>query len=521
MKRIISLTLAATLASGALLTGCGTKNDQWGNGETVINIRLMNEPQNVEKAVAVYKEKVKDDPVLSKIHPNITYVGGADYKEKLNMAVAAQENYDLMFCGAWQGLSNYVTSGTFKDVLSYFDNPEYPGLQKAFSKDFIEASKTGDALYAIPLAESFEDLRGVLYREDLRKKYNLPEIDSDEDLMLFLQTIKDNEPDIIPWEMSGQGFMLIDGPEFKAPHSNIFPIELSNNMKFYVSLDESATKVNEVVVMGDAPERFAKLPSGYQTDFIADSYVKKLRWVPYLNEDRLGGALEGRETACQYGVLSGYAGTVQAWSEKYPGSEVGFYVTEESQRNMEEGAIVSEMKSNNFICIPAWSEKTDEVMKFLDWMFASKENHDLFQYGIKGVDWEGETDDSYRQLKVPEAEVYAMPGYSFTFNPTYIRYNDIVNSNPKIKEYYVYQNSAKPYKLSPMAGFTFDTKDVKTELASVLALADALRLNMGAYGDETMKVIAEFNAEASKVGLETLREELRTQVQEFLNAKNK
>ena len=75
--------------------------------------------------------------------------------------------------------------------------------------------------------------------------------------------------------------------------------------------------------------------------------------------------------------------------DKYPDAVLGFYATEPAQRNMEKGAIVSNMKTNNQLVVPAWSEKIDQVMYFLDWMYGSPENHDLFQYGIEGVGWGG------------------------------------------------------------------------------------------------------------------------------------
>ena len=82
-KRIISIVLAV-VAVTALLSSC--KNDTGGrnaDGETVINIRLMNEVENVDRVIDEYKRRVKDDPVLSKITPQITSTSGANYVEKL------------------------------------------------------------------------------------------------------------------------------------------------------------------------------------------------------------------------------------------------------------------------------------------------------------------------------------------------------------------------------------------------------------------------------------------------------
>ena len=107
--------------------------------DTTINIRVMNEFRNVDKVLEQYEEMTKDDPIMSKIHLNFSYVAGGDYKDRLTMAMVGQEDYDLMFCGSWHGLSTFIKQGNFADLSEYFNNDAYPGLKAAFSEDFVEA----------------------------------------------------------------------------------------------------------------------------------------------------------------------------------------------------------------------------------------------------------------------------------------------------------------------------------------------------------------------------------------------
>lgn len=107
--------------------------------DTTINIRVMNEYRNLDKVLAKYEEMTADDPVMSKIHLNFSYVAGGDYKDKLTMAMVAQEDYDLMFCGSWHGLSTFIQQGNFADLSGYFNNDQFPGLKSAFSEDFVNA----------------------------------------------------------------------------------------------------------------------------------------------------------------------------------------------------------------------------------------------------------------------------------------------------------------------------------------------------------------------------------------------
>ena len=107
--------------------------------DTTIKIRVMNEFRNLDKVLAKYEEMTKDDPIMSKIHPEFAWVAGGDYKDKLTTAMVGQEDFDLMFCGGWHGLSTFIQDGNFADLSSYFNNDAFPGLKTAFSDEFVQA----------------------------------------------------------------------------------------------------------------------------------------------------------------------------------------------------------------------------------------------------------------------------------------------------------------------------------------------------------------------------------------------
>ena len=144
--------------------------------DTTINIRSMNEFTNIDKVVERYKELVKDDPILSKITPECTYVTGGDYKDKLAMAMVAQEDYDLMFCGSWHGLDGYIAPGLFADLTSYSNNDAFPGLPAGFTADYTTPAKSfiknDEGQYEenfdiILIAEFYEDTSRSSFTQDL------------------------------------------------------------------------------------------------------------------------------------------------------------------------------------------------------------------------------------------------------------------------------------------------------------------------------------------------------------------
>ncbi|MCR5715797.1 MAG: ABC transporter substrate-binding protein [Lachnospiraceae bacterium] len=552
--KVTALILAAAMTMGLSACGSTESSSAAGNdtataqgsaqaGETsveaspitedvTINIRIMNEVKNVDKVIAKYEEMVADDPVMSKIHPNIEYVIGADYKDKLNMALSAQEDVDLMFCGSWFGLSKFIQEGNFADLTGYFNNDEFPGLKAAFNGQFLDAmtsyvrQEDGSyqrGIYGINMATAFEDSRGFMYREDLRQKYGCDEITDRDSLMAFVKTVCENEPDMMGVNL--WNFFYLDSPVYTGKHDNVFSQDsteiFGDQTRIYVGLSDDHKTVLNAVVAGDSEEEFAKMPEGYQYDFITEYAVKRTEWNPYLNPSRGETTPVEKPAAISYSALSEFETRSKEAMEKYPESEWRFYVIDDAQRNKEEGAVICDIATNNWLVVPEWSEKQLATMYFLNWMFGSKEAHDLFQYGIEGEDWEAIGDDGMKNTDISDEEKYVMPGYSFTWNPNYVRYSELVLNDPELKADFDYAYDPSTYELSPLAGFSFDATNVETEVANISALSNELRLNISLYeADEAVEKLQTWHKDAEDAGLESVRQELIKQLQEFLDAKN-
>lgn len=500
--------------------------------DTTINIRIMNEYKNLDKVLAQYTEMTKDDPIMSKIHLNFSWVTGGDYKDKLTMALVAQEDYDLMFCGGWHGLNTFIQQGNFADLSSYFNNDNFPGLKTAFSENFTDAMTSyvrqedgsfQSGIYAINLASFYEDSRGFMYREDLRKKYNCDPITDRDSLFAFMDTVLENEPDMIGASL--WNLFYIDSPVYSGKHDNVYSQDSTNifgdQTRIFIGLSDDKKTVLNAVVAGDPQEEWDKMPDGYQYDFITEYAVNRTDWNKYLNPNRGGTDTVEKEAAIAYCPLTEFESKVKEAQERVPGSEYGYYVYEDAQRNKEKGAVVCDMVTNNWLVVPEWSEKVDAVMYFLNWMFGSQEAHDLFEYGIEGEDWEPVGEEGYRKLDIAEDLKYTMPNYSFTLNPTYIRYSEFVLNDPELKADFDYIYDEATYQLSPFAGFSFDATNVETEVANISALSGELQLNISLYeADEAKEKLQTWHADAEDVGLETVRQELITQLQAFLDAKN-
>jgi putative aldouronate transport system substrate-binding protein len=371
-------------------------------------------------------------------------------------------------------------------------------------------------------------MRGIAYREDLRFKYDIPEITNNDMWEDYLKTVMENVPEITyGWDAYNGFFTETFSTFYSGQHDNVYPVSIIGaEAPFYVGVSEDGKTVTGAVVMGDTQENFDKMPEDYQYDFIKEYHLDRLRWAPYLSPTRGTTDAATGYAAGTYNVVSTMPQTKRDISndaqllEIWPDASYRLYITEEDQRNFVEGAMVNEMKSNNFLVVPAWSENIEATMLFLDWMFGSKENHDLFQYGVEGVHWEAVGDDAFKILESGEADRYIMNGYSFTWNPNYIRYTEEVMADEELKAMFDYQNSAEAYTVSAISGFTFNPENVTTEVAIISALSNELMLRFAVDGDGTEEVIDQWYADAVGAGLDDVREELISQLQAFLDMKN-
>jgi putative aldouronate transport system substrate-binding protein len=157
-------------------------------------------------------------------------------------------------------------------------------------------------------------------------------------------------------------------------------------------------------------------------------------------------------------------------------------------------------------------------MKFFDWLFSSRDNHDLFEYGIPGKHWQPVGDNQIKLLD--DSKNYNFPGYEFTWNPSMIRLNSDLDDT--VKKYFEYSAKPDTYYLSGLRKFQFDSTNFKAEYANVSSKVQPFiqLLKDGQIKDweaQTTKLKGELDA----LGMDKMRVELKKQLQAYLDAGGK
>lgn len=212
-KRMYIL-LSMVLTVG-LLAGCGGKNsnnsaNENGNTKDTESAapKGIDTSKKVELQVYMLGDAPKDMAVveaeinkMAEEDLNTTvkfnYTTWTDWDQKYKLLLSTGQSIDLIYTADWTQYSAYAKRGAFMELDDLLLKAA-PELQKFVPQDMWEAVKVDGKIYTVPSTYKEYVSGGFVYREDLRKKYNLP---VPKDLATFeeyMAGIKQNESGMQP-----------------------------------------------------------------------------------------------------------------------------------------------------------------------------------------------------------------------------------------------------------------------------------------------------------------------------------
>lgn len=562
-NKLTATILSIVMTASMLLSGCGSEADTSADSADVTEtkqeaevsaasdkqeaaesttaagepttIKILHKGPKPDGWDAVYEEYLNRTKDTLNIELDINWVEHADYKEKLNLEITSGGEWDLVFDASWVQLKNLAPEGYYADLSSYFNNPEYPGLQKAFSEEVMEANKWFGQMCYIPLFETYGNgIPCVWYRADWAKEWGIGtdgQINSYEELEQYWQAAKDNG--LIPYGASqARGFFQmcsLRGEAYEGSAQAGIQSVSAGGLTFWIYTKDG--KLVDIAVEGSGDGAFSNFPEGWNYDFAVKRYEKFADWqnAGYIDPDSL--SCTDYETGFDAGLSASIIGTLDDYSKRLVNTEswgtdssaIGFFVYVDSVRNMEDGAIPTDRGGNNGWAVPASSTKIDATMKFLDWMFSSQENHDLIQLGLEGVDFVyGEKEGTYEALTSYSAD---LGGYGFSWNPEYALINSQYEG--KALEYREYELKPETFQSYNVLGFHFDTSDtdLSTSVATCKAITDMVStvklhgIKTDGYGNSYDSMTEMINAnveEAMANGGQDIYDALKAQLEAYL-----
>ncbi|MCL6604052.1 MAG: ABC transporter substrate-binding protein [Paenibacillus sp.] len=521
-KKNKSVLLALFLTMIMILSACGGNNSNTNNKEAAGNtpaVEATDSANAVEegavdtskevtlKMIFVGPKPVDYDLVFAEINKklkekiNVTLEGEfldwSDWAQKYPLKLAANEDFDLIYSANWAGYNDQALKGGFLELTDEMISKYMPKTWEAMPKVSWGQAKVNGKLYMIPQnqGESVEKL--ILYREDLRKKYNLPAIDSPEAYANYLKAVAANEKGVIPftpetgdWKLHNLDRILLK----QQSDWNMLDFDLPLGFK----LTDETGKIFNVY---ETPE-FKELLTYYKD--LADNNAWSKNVLNSKN-DHQQDFKEGKTASITHNI--GTLGSIieALRREKSPFEVALADITPGSKKSQA-------ISTQNGTSIHATSKNPERAMMFVDLMQNDKEMHDLIMSGIEGVHYIAVGDDKFKSTE--KSANYT--GFSnWNFNSTLNRSNE---SFPQEATALLDEWGTKVYNY-PLETFVFDNSKVKTEVANVsnVMLRYAIPLEYGAI-DDVNKGLEDLNKQIKAAGLEKIQAEMQSQIDAFLAA---
>jgi putative aldouronate transport system substrate-binding protein len=449
-------------------------------------------PVDYDSVFAEINKKLKE-----KINATIEgeFLDWSDWAQKYPLKLAANEDFDLIYSANWAGYNDQALKGGFLELTEDMLNKYMPQTVAAMSDVSWDQAKVNGKLYMVPQnrGETVEKL--ILYREDLRKKYNLPEINSPETYATYLKTVAEKEKGIAPFtpETGDWKYHNLDRVLLKQQNEwNMFDLDLP----FAFKLTDEKGQVFNVY----ETQEFKDLLVYYKD--LADNNAWSKNVLNSKN-DHQADFKAGKTASITHN--NGTAGALMALMRQ----ENSPYEVALADINPDKKKSVA-IATQNGTSIHATSKNVERSLMLIDLMQNDKELHDLMMYGISGVHYEPVGDDKY---KATDKNANFTGFSNWNFNSPLNRDNEAF---PQEASDLVKTWEANVYHY-PLETFVFDNSKVKTEIANVgnVMLRYAIPLEYGVIKDID-KGLADLNKQLDAAGVDKIQAELQAQIDAFL-----
>ena len=517
--KLIALTLIVAL-SMSLLAACGGSDKDSDGGRTTGSdatttssssgeqkqeqkeektihpmryVQPGNLPPDYETGIKAVNEKLQADGY--DIEVEIVRIPWDAYDQKLNLMLSSGDEFELLH--VMQDVKN-ISSLAIRDALLPIDDylDKYPNLVSKFSEKEWQASRYKGQIYAVPVYwKSFDNAIGnMTVRTDVMKKFTDTFPDTPEgiiDLMKKMQAYIKEEVGKTPYHWPHQ---LSVPPSWLHRMYDTFPFYVENSL-------------NIVLIRQDGT-----VDSYFESEeFKKDAYYyRQMYTAGLINPDILNATHEEKYDEVKIGAFLpsetfGY-GDLVGLKENIPTADIEVMFTAPEKPNM------IYTLAQNLNAVSATAEDPESGLKFLDWLYKSKENHDLFHYGIEGVHYTASADNRIDQKKDASNNVlYYMDTWMSGYLP-FLRYAETMPE----KGIEFDQFKSENYVVSPAAGFLFDATNVQSELAAlqteIIASIYPIKYGLVEYDEAFPAALQRLKA----AGLDKYLEEYRTQFAKYL-----
>jgi putative aldouronate transport system substrate-binding protein len=526
--RIAAMSLIVTMFVLMWLTGCGKAGDVGGKATsptaqktTASQTGTISEPlaevtlkyyqvgglsPGWQEVMAATNAKLKERINATIDVAEITW---GDFDTKYPLICASGEPFDMIFCATWGFYAEEGNKGAFmplNDLLPIYA----PKIWNDCPPEVFEGNMLNGKICRIPCyLSNVSGFHGIYYREDLRKKYDVPEIKKLTDFEAFFEAVKKNEPEIVPLNWAASETAQLPFLYFR---SEVRDVELT---------DYGTSSVDMRYLLGDPNP---KLVSTYFDPGYDEAAALAKRWA---DKGFWGKNVLSNKTASKDNFMQGVsaAGLWNMWAfndvykaakAEHPDWEVKFYVPfpksgKASRNNFADG-----------MAIGANSKNPERALMAIELLLYDEDINVTSNYGVEGVHYVKLPNGSFALPEGKKQEDSFSFGniFEMALNNSAFKKTDTSMNAPDFNKMsdVDYYNSLTIYPA--LIDIVFDTESIKTEIAAIMDLRNTYQpVLMAGMADDPAAVLAEFREKLKQAGVDRVQAEAQRQVDAYLAAK--
>lgn len=399
MKKLLVGVLAASMVAG--LSACGSSNLTQASAEgaqsvdtasgtidtsdheVITMLVLGNKPTNgrvdemLEQLNTILTEKVNAELKL-------TYVEWADWQTQYNVQLlSGDDSLDIITTATdwlygWENAAKGAFLPLTEDMLSTYAPQTW---EQVSADDDWDICKLDDQIMFIP-EDNFTQWtnQGMFYRGDWAEEAGIEngDITKFDDLTTYFQYVLDNEPDVIPWDISGKNNTegaLTGAIQSYTDYRTLIGCN-AGNYEFWSTTASDPYTITSAYMDKDVMYEVADL-------------MKEWNDMGVWREDVLNFDGDSREelyagtSAADQHHAQTYCTTVKPNMDvKQPGSDAKFYYWGEENNNYHR-----DLKTHGAAAISANSKHPERALMVYDLLRNDEECYRLINYGIEGTDY--------------------------------------------------------------------------------------------------------------------------------------
>lgn len=509
-KNVLSTVLAGVLFASCM-TGCGSGADTQSASEApyteaseaetatapgeVVNItvltRGMDGNSREADVIAAMNEYSKE-----KIGVTITFTttAAADFAETLSRQIAAKDELDLTFVASYTGFTDLVNKGGLMDLTDLLAQDQFADLRAVMPEEIWTASSVGGKNYCVPnyketpFAETL--ITPVSLADTIKEKYGIDfnalqiesfrDLDKLEEYLLAAQAEGVKYPALTNEQDMSLSALLKSDTEYELIGTNIFTPYVINKQTHQVSnIFENPDFLSYFETMARWNDLGLWSEDNIPLDWNPRDFVNSADYAIY-------PANAVPDNAAQQSATFGH-------------DVYSIYITP--------ATILSTGALGSTWAIPAYSQKAEAALKWVQLLETDQAFADLFIFGIEDVDYTRDSADVVTKISDSGWK-------NFTWKVTSYETPSILSSQAAdLKQQYRDFNAQGV--LGVLASFTPVYDAVESEMASVSAVYNE-EYHLYTLGFYTPDHLADTVARYKAAGDDAIIAELQRQVDEYL-----